>query len=222
MTTEVPQIVDQQHELVAIVDLKPHPKNPNVGDRDAIRESILENGFYGTVLIQKSTGYTIAGYHRSDVFGELGGERVPAMVADVDDETALRIMAVDNESNRRGRFDMGKLADVLELLQPGGLQGSGFSNDDLAEILKKTDRYGDRATGFLDDDRAGQDNDEPPDDDEPPADDTGVWFTLTYIVNQSDVTTIREAIRKAKTELGDSRDNRITSATALALICRRF
>jgi len=212
--------VDQEFELVEIASLKPHPQNPNVGDRDAIHESIAENGFYGAIVIQRSTGTVIAGWHRAMVLAEDFGEtHVPSMVADVSDERALRMLAIDNEANRRGHYDMGKLADMLELLQPGGLKGSGFTNADLAEALRKSDRLGDRAGGFLDDDKAGQDNDPPPDDDEPPADDTGVWYTLTYVADVSQKTDIQKAIREAKTQLGDSRETPIKATEALAHIC---
>ena len=39
--------------------MKPHPDNPRVHDEDALDESLEANGFYGAVLVQKSTGHVI-------------------------------------------------------------------------------------------------------------------------------------------------------------------
>ena len=55
---------EQAYELVAPRALRPHPRNPRRGDVDAIEESIAENGFYGCVVAQRSTGYILAGNHR--------------------------------------------------------------------------------------------------------------------------------------------------------------
>ncbi len=45
-------------------DLITHPKNPRKGNVDLIIESIEENGFYGALIVQKSTGYILTGNHR--------------------------------------------------------------------------------------------------------------------------------------------------------------
>jgi hypothetical protein len=39
-----PSILNQATELVRVDTLHQHPDNPNVGDREAIRESIMEHG----------------------------------------------------------------------------------------------------------------------------------------------------------------------------------
>lgn len=133
----------QQYSTTRIVDLKPHPLNPNEGDVDAIEESIRQNGWYGVVLVQKSSGYTIAGWHRTLAAQRIGFTAVPTQILDVDDTTALRIMAVDNESNRRGQYNDEVLARLLQEINDGddasGLIGTGFGDSDLEDLLAQID-----------------------------------------------------------------------------------
>ena len=53
----------QRYTQREITELKLHPRNPRKGNVESIRESIEHNGWYGAVLVQKSTGYIIAGNH---------------------------------------------------------------------------------------------------------------------------------------------------------------
>lgn len=137
-----PSILNQATELVRVDTLHQHPDNPNVGDRDAIRESIMEHGFYGTVLVQRATRRILYGWHRTDVFRELGGVEVPVTWVDVDDDRALRIVLADNEIGRRGRYDEMKLLGVLRGLAEDdrGLAGSGFADEDLSDLVARLER----------------------------------------------------------------------------------
>lgn len=120
--------IDQEYELVKldpdIEVLKEHPKNPNRGNTEVIDESIDVNGWYGAVIAQKSTGYILAGNHRYRTAVKRGATEIPVIWKDVDDETALRIMLVDNESARQAEMDQELLGQVLDEL--GTLEGTGF------------------------------------------------------------------------------------------------
>jgi ParB-like chromosome segregation protein Spo0J len=59
------KIINQEYELVPTGRLRPHPRNVNRGDLAVIAESIAQNGFYGAVVAQRSTGYILAGNHRT-------------------------------------------------------------------------------------------------------------------------------------------------------------
>ncbi|WP_139806694.1 hypothetical protein [Deinococcus hopiensis] len=63
MTASAVRILNGMAVLVPVSDLKPHPRNPNVGNVDVIAESIKVNGFYGALVVQKSTGYILKGNH---------------------------------------------------------------------------------------------------------------------------------------------------------------
>lgn len=119
-----------------IADLIEHPDNPNRGDMNVIRESIEHHGFYGAVLVQKSTGYIIAGNHRTRAAAELGETTVPAIVVDVNDEQARRIMLMDNRARDRSDTDDTILRMILADMDD--LAGTGFNDDDLERLNRIT------------------------------------------------------------------------------------
>ena len=66
------RIINEETLLVGVHSLKPHPKNPNQGDLGAVHESIETNGFFGSIVVQRSTNIILVGHHRLDG-GEGGG-----------------------------------------------------------------------------------------------------------------------------------------------------
>lgn len=149
----------REHDL-AVVNLpldrvQQHPSNVNNGDVDALEESILINGFYSPIIVQKSTGYIIAGNHRYSVLlkmagdplkygsGVLGAEpnTIPAIVLDVSDEDAMRMMLADNRITRLGHDDEGLLVGLLKELEQTeeSLLGTGYTDIDLANLLAMSD-----------------------------------------------------------------------------------
>lgn len=120
--------IDQTYEVVRIDGeddpLREHPKNPNKGVEETIDESIDENGWYGAVVAQKSTGYILAGNHRYRVAKEKGATEIPVIWKDVDDETAVKILLVDNKSTRDGELDEAILEELLSGLET--LDGTGY------------------------------------------------------------------------------------------------
>ena len=117
-----------------IESLKRHPDNARLGDIEAIKESIRVNGWHGAVVVQESTGYILAGNHRTDAALELhNGEfepfegqstkdyelekarwatelkSLPVYGVDVDDVTARRILLADNKTADLATYDDTKL-----------------------------------------------------------------------------------------------------------------
>ena len=136
---KVPNLLTPEHEMVNADQLSMHPKNINESDEGKIHTSMDENdGFWGSLIVQKSTGHIIAGNHRFKVAYEKGMREFPVDWADVDDDTAIRIMLADNASQRAGMDNPAKLAELLkELLDtPRGLLGTLHSADDLDQLLK--------------------------------------------------------------------------------------
>ncbi|MEV1168597.1 ParB/RepB/Spo0J family partition protein [Nonomuraea sp. NPDC049784] len=133
----MPAIVSQAYRMVPVGDLEPHPENPHRGDVDVIAESIAKNGFYGTVMVQKSRMRIIAGEHRWRGAKKRGLAEVPALVIDVDDDTATRIMLADNRTAEFGAYDDQVLAGLLRGLDD--LDGTGWSDDDLNDLLADID-----------------------------------------------------------------------------------
>jgi DNA modification methylase len=117
--------------------IKPHPQNPRQGDLGAIHQSIETNGFYGTVIVQRSTGHILAGNHRWQAAQQAKAKTIPVTWIDVDDDHALRILLADNRTNDLATYNDNALADLLKELQDatGTLDGTGYDGDDLDQLL---------------------------------------------------------------------------------------
>jgi hypothetical protein len=132
-------LADQEYDPAIPIDaITEHPDNPNQGDIGAIAESMSEHGFYGAVLVQRSTRYIVAGNHRHRTAKAKGAQTIPGFWLDVDDDTALRILAIDNRSTHLATFDESKLLALLTGLaaRPRGLRGTGYDGDDVDDLVR--------------------------------------------------------------------------------------
>lgn len=96
--------------------LKQHPKNPRKGNVNAIVESIRNNGWHSVIIVQKSSGFIIAGNHRTKAAMILEMETVPVCVADVDDVKALEMVLADNRTSDIASYNMPELTESLTYL----------------------------------------------------------------------------------------------------------
>lgn len=117
--------------------LQAHPDNPRHGDIGAIHGSIEENGFWGGLIVQLSTGFILAGNHRFQAAAHAGAENVPVHFVDVDDATARKILAADNGISDRATNDDLKLIELLTRIrnEEGALDGTGYDDDDLQRLI---------------------------------------------------------------------------------------
>lgn len=130
-------IINQTHETVPVDRLQPHPRNPNRGNIDAIADSIDANGFYGTIVAQRSTSYILVGHHRYQAALQRGATHVPVTWIDVDDTAALRIVLADNRTAELAERDPEQLSQLLAELADtdDGLTGTGYDQEDLTTLL---------------------------------------------------------------------------------------
>jgi len=113
--------------LIPIDEVKPWPDNPRSGDLTALKESIEVNGFYGAVIVQRSTGFVIAGNHRLQALSEMGADEVPALYVDVDDTEAARLALADNRTSDLAFYDDEQLFTLLDhLVNVDSLAGTGY------------------------------------------------------------------------------------------------
>lgn len=125
--------MEQAYETVKISALKKHPDNARRGNLRLIKESIEGNGFVGALIVQRSTGFILAGNHRFEAAKELGITDVPVIYVDVDDARARAIMLADNRTTDVATYDDRKLLELLESLPT--LDGSTYDRDDLNDLL---------------------------------------------------------------------------------------
>lgn len=133
-----PKIAKQEYVIRAVESLLKHPRNPKKGNVAAIGDSIEKNDFYGAAVIQKSTGFIIAGNHRYEAAIEKGLKEIPVIVVDVDDATAERILLGDNRIAEMGGYDDSVLQKLLEdRTKNGGLHGTGYDDTYLKKLQEK-------------------------------------------------------------------------------------
>jgi DNA modification methylase len=103
-----------------------------------IHQLIEENGWYGVIVAQRSSGRILAGNHRWRAAKAAGMSELPVAYLDVDDDRAERILLADNRSNDLASYDDHALADLLQSLTAttNGLTGTGWDGDDLDQLLK--------------------------------------------------------------------------------------
>lgn len=131
------ELLNVATEIVSIDAVKLHPKNVNIGNVDAIVESIKANGFYGTIVANKRTGHILAGNHRYKALIELNITKVPVQWVDIPASKEMKVLLVDNKTTKMGIINDKALADVLvDLLQDEGtLVGSGYDAGELDRII---------------------------------------------------------------------------------------
>lgn len=123
-------------EWVPLDRLNGYPDNPRKGDIAALGDSLVTNDQYEPIVVQKSTMTVLAGNHRVEAARQLGWSEVAAVVLDVDDEHAKRIMLSSNGTAARGGFDDALLAEQLsELAEFDLLDGTGYGQADLDALL---------------------------------------------------------------------------------------
>lgn len=125
--------------MVPIDSVQQHPDNPRNGDMDALIESIKTHGFMDPIVVQKSTGYILAGNHRWQALHYFNEATVPVIWYTGDDLGAKKFLLADNRVGDRGRYDEHALLDILKTIQDedstAGLVGTGYTTDDYNAIL---------------------------------------------------------------------------------------
>lgn len=114
-------------EIVPIDSVQPHPENARKGDLAAIKESLERFGQVRPIVVQKSTGYVVAGNHTRQAMLELGWGELAAVLLEMDDETAHAYLVADNRTSDRAAYDQAKLYESLEGLL--NLDGTGYDLD---------------------------------------------------------------------------------------------
>ena len=121
---------------VPIGSLKEFPGNPRRGDIPAIAASLEEFGQQGPVIVQKSSGYIVAGNHMWLAAKQLGWKEIAAAVIDVDDETAKSYLLADNRLSDLAVYDTRALYALLrQLADEDALAGTGFTANEMAALM---------------------------------------------------------------------------------------
>jgi hypothetical protein len=122
---------------IPVSALTEHPENYNQGDIGAIHRSMERHGFYGGVIVQRSSGRILAGNHRYRTATQAGATHVPGFWLDVDDDQAEEMLVDDNWSSSLATFDEAQLVALLTRRQEAGRLPATVSADDLDDLLQQ-------------------------------------------------------------------------------------
>jgi hypothetical protein len=130
-------LLNQTYEMISISQLQQHPDNPRRGNVAMIKDSVDTNGFYGALIVQRSTHRVLAGNHRLQAAQQAGITELPVLWVDVDDDKARRILLADNRTNDTASYDETALIALLQDLDMSewSLAGTGYEAADLDDLL---------------------------------------------------------------------------------------
>ena len=117
---------------VALITLKPYPNNPRKGDINLIAKSLETYGQYKPITINKRTNEILAGNHTAQAARKLGWTTIQAVYVDADENTAAKIVLMDNKTSDAGEYDDATLLGLLDGL--GDLVATGYTDKDLKEL----------------------------------------------------------------------------------------
>jgi hypothetical protein len=135
---EGPRIAQALRALVVpLSSIELHPRNPRVGDVEAIAASLRRFGQQKPVVVQASTRFVVAGNHLVRAAQELGWSEIAANVVELDDATAIAYMLADNRTSDLGGYDDALLAAILaEQSAVDNLAATGYDPADVAALLR--------------------------------------------------------------------------------------
>jgi hypothetical protein len=122
---------------VALITLKPYPNNPRKGNIDLIAKSLETYGQYKPITINKRTNEILAGNHTYEAAKKLGWATIQATYIDADENTAAKIVLIDNKTSDAGGYDDSTLLGLLDSL--GDLDATGYTDKDLKELQELYD-----------------------------------------------------------------------------------
>lgn len=127
--------------ILPLSELKPAPYNPrrilSPGSPAyrKLRASLVEFGLVEPLIWNQTTGHVVGGHARLRILKELGYTEVPVSVVRLSEAREKALNVVLNNQEAQGRFDPGRLAELLgELEHLPELELTGFDTRTLAAL----------------------------------------------------------------------------------------
>lgn len=182
--------------------LKAAPYNPRRDlqpedvEYQKLRRSMEEFGYVEPIIWNERTGNVVGGHQRLKVLLEQGAEEIEAVIVDLDEKEEKILNVLLNKV--KGRWDIGKLADLLEQLNEAGeMEVTGFEEWELQSLLTQYDHIKD----LMEEDFSGYSDGKERD-----------TFTMTFSLPAGARETVESYIQQtenAKTELATAIINRV-------------
>lgn len=127
--------------MLPLKELKPAPYNPRRPVRKGdpawtkLEASLREFGLVEPLVWNETTGFVVGGHLRLQILASLGVAEIPVSVVRLSEPRERALNVVLNNREAQGRFDAGRLADLLtELDGMPEMELTGFDADDLAAL----------------------------------------------------------------------------------------
>ena len=120
--------LDMQGAVIPLDQLHEFHQNPRKGDVSAIAASLETNGQYKPIVVNRGTHTgrpmeVLAGNHTLQAARSLDWPAIDAVVVDVDEQTATRIVVADNRIFDLGGWERAKLNELIGALED--IEGTG-------------------------------------------------------------------------------------------------
>ncbi len=135
--------------LVPVTSITTHPDNPRKGNLDIIAESLTAHGQLKPIVLNdapwrvETSGQPVivAGNHTYLAAVErLGWEMIAAVSDPMEPTRERQFLLIDNRSSDAAEYEQEKLAKLLkDLHDSGALEGSGYTPDDVDDIIAEID-----------------------------------------------------------------------------------
>lgn len=115
---------------------------PEDAEYKKLRRSIEEFGYVEPIIWNERTRNVVGGHQRLKVLLEKGAQEIECVVVSLDDKDEKILNILLNKV--KGRWDIGKLADLLqELDEAGAMEATGFEDWELQSLLMQYDHIKD-------------------------------------------------------------------------------
>lgn len=144
---------------VPLAELRTYHRNPRRGDVEAIKTSILANGVYKPLVVNRGThtgrsSEVLAGNHLMKALRDLGRDSADVVFVDVDDDQAARIVLADNRASDLGSYEIESLIELIQSVDD--LEGTLYTDEELSGLLAADDTDADADTDADTDADAGE------------------------------------------------------------------
>lgn len=126
---------------------------PEDAEYQKLRRSIEEFGYIEPIIWNERTGRVVGGHQRLKVLLKQGAQEIECVVVDLPDKDEKILNVLLNKV--KGRWDIGKLADLLQQLdEAGAMEVTGFEDWELQSLLMQYDHIKD----LMEEDFSGYDD----------------------------------------------------------------
>ena len=143
-------------ELVPITNIIGNPKNPNKHPKEQIEllaQIIRNQGWRAPITISKRSGYIVRGHARLEAAKIIGTAIVPVDYQNYSNESEeLADLVADNRLAELADIDNNMLINLIQEMDIGEvpLILTGYSEDDISNIMSTMNAYEDRAIDAID------------------------------------------------------------------------